>query len=211
MLSPPIPDVLTVVSNHIRMNHSITIDQFKSIFYMEWTHRVLGRIIGIAFVAPLTYFFLRRKLTPSLPSRLSSLALLIGAQGFLGWYMVKSGLEDSLMDVPGTVPRVSQYRLAAHLGTAFVLFAGMLGTGLAAIKDWRFAHGENWTGRYAIKNLNHSRVKRFTRLSRAVTALVFLTALSGTSLADPRPGVLTVDRNGSQRRVCRGAGCRAGV
>ncbi|KAH9907128.1 cytochrome oxidase assembly protein-domain-containing protein [Fomitopsis serialis] len=63
------------------LNHSITLDEFKNIFYMEWGHRILGRA--------------------------------------LGWYMVKSGLEDSLMDTPGAVPRVSQYRLAAHLGTAF--------------------------------------------------------------------------------------------
>ena len=71
--------------------------------------------------------------------QLAGMSLLIGAQGALGWYMVKSGLEDSLMDIPGAVPRVSQYRLAAHLGTALVLYAGMFWTGLSVIKDWKFA------------------------------------------------------------------------
>jgi len=130
---------------------------------------------------------------PSLPSKLSLMALLIGAQGFLGWYMVKSGLEDSLMDVPGAVPRVSQYRLAAHLGTAIVLFAGMFGTGLATLKDWRFAHGGNWNGHDGThwrQTLQSARVRRFVHLSRAVTGLVFLTALSGAFVAGLDAGLV---------------------
>jgi cytochrome c oxidase assembly protein subunit 15 len=182
------------------MNHSITLDQFKSIFYMEWTHRILGRLIGLTFVAPLTYFFFRKKLSPSLPSRLSFLALLIGAQGFLGWYMVKSGLEDSLMDKPGTVPRVSQYRLAAHLGMALVLFAGMFGTGLAAIKDWRFAHGENWNGLHGIHW--DKKIRRFIHLSRGVTGLVFLTALSG-KVSSLLSGMMTVEEIDTKARLSR--------
>ena len=88
-----------------RLNHSITLDEFKNIFYMEWGHRVLGRIIGVGFVVPLAYFALRKQLTATLPRNLFGMALLIGAQGALGWYMVKSGLEDSLMHTPGAVPR----------------------------------------------------------------------------------------------------------
>ena len=158
-------------------------DEFKRIFYMEWGHRVLGRVIGVAFVAPLAYFAFRKKLTVSLPIRLTSLAALIGVQGLIGWYMVKSGLDDSLLDTPGAVPRVSQYRLAAHLGTAFVLYVGMFETGLAVIKDWRFAHGGLWSGldgHLWRKTLENPLVKRFRNHSRALTALVFLTALSGT-------------------------------
>ncbi|KAF7978321.1 hypothetical protein HWV62_937 [Athelia sp. TMB] len=127
------------------MNHSITLNEFKNIFYMEWGHRVLGRLIGVAFVLPLSYFYLRKKLTRSLPTKLTGMAFLIGFQGLLGWYMVKSGLEDSIMDDPSAVPRVSQYRLAAHLGTALLLYVGMLGTGVAALRDWRFAHGGSWS------------------------------------------------------------------
>ena len=165
-----------------RINHSISLDEFKNIFYMEWGHRVLGRIIGIAFVLPLSYFAVRKKLTTSMPAKLTGMALLLGFQGVLGWYMVKSGLEDSIMDTPGAMPRVSQYRLAAHLGTAILLYAGMLGTGLAAVKDWKYAHSGLWSGSKTMswqEVLSNPAVKRFTRYSRALTSLVFLTALSG--------------------------------
>lgn len=162
------------------MNHSITLDEFKSIFYMEWGHRVLGRVIGLAFVLPLSYFLIRKKLTRSLPTKLTGMAFLIGFQGLLGWYMVKSGLEDSLMDDPTAVPRVSQYRLAAHLGTALLLYVGMLGTGIAALRDWKYAHGGGWSGVTGWKQvLSSARVRRFRTLSWALAGLVFLTALSG--------------------------------
>lgn len=177
------------------MNHSITLNEFKDIFYMEWGHRVLGRLIGVAFVLPLAYFAVRKRLTATLPKQLFGMALLLGAQGALGWYMVKSGLEDSLMDTPGAVPRVSQYRLAAHLGTAFVLYAGMLGTGMAALYDWRYATTGKWGGLVGDSvqwkaMLENPLVKRFSRYSKALTALVFLTALSGAFVAGLDAGLL---------------------
>ena len=76
---------------------------------MEWGHRVLGRLIGLTFVAPLAYFASRKVLAPPMTRNLLFLGLLIGFQGALGWYMVKSGLEDSIIET-GSVPRVSQYR-----------------------------------------------------------------------------------------------------
>ncbi|KIM83871.1 hypothetical protein PILCRDRAFT_818879 [Piloderma croceum F 1598] len=173
------------------LNHSITLDQFKSIFYMEWAHRILGRVIGVAFIVPLVYFSLRKKLTPSLPAKLTGMALLIGVQGLIGWYMVKSGLEESLMDDPTAVPRVSQYRLAAHLGTAFVLYIEMLGTGLLALRDWQFAKGGKWSGVTRWQDVvGHPRVRMFTRLSWGLTGLVFLTALSGAFVAGLDAGLL---------------------
>lgn len=148
---------------------------------MEWGHRILGRLIGIVFVAPLAYFAIRKQLPKSLTLRLSGLALLIGAQGFLGWYMVKSGLEDTIMNTPGAVPRVSQYRLASHLGLAFLLYLGMFGTGMAVIKDYKFANGAAWSGFQGNiqKALTNPLLKSFKRQAWVITALVFLTALSG--------------------------------
>ncbi|KAI0643736.1 COX15-CtaA-domain-containing protein [Trametes meyenii] len=177
------------------LNHSISLEEFKGIFFWEWSHRVLGRIIGVGFVVPLAYFALRKKLTASLPKHLTAMALLIGAQGALGWYMVKSGLEDSLMETPGAVPRVSQYRLAAHLGTAFVLYAGMFGTGLSAIMDWRYATKGVWSGFKEngakwVEVLENSHVRRFSRGIKGLTALVFLTALSGAFVAGLDAGLL---------------------
>lgn len=176
------------------LNHGITLEEFKSIFYMEWGHRVLGRVIGVAFVVPLAYFAVRGKLTATLPKHLTAMALLLGFQGALGWYMVKSGLEDSLMDSPNVVPRVSQYRLAAHLGTAFLLYAGMFGTGLSVLYDWRFAKKGTWSGMadgaaYE-KVLANPLVKTFLRRSKALTALVFVTALSGAFVAGLDAGLL---------------------
>ncbi|TCD70484.1 Cytochrome c oxidase assembly protein cox15 [Steccherinum ochraceum] len=180
------------------INHSIDIHQFKSIFYMEWGHRVLGRLIGISFVLPLVYFATRRRvLSRQLVQRLGLLGLLIGFQGALGWYMVKSGLEESLMETPGAVPRVSQYRLAAHLGAAFLLYAGMFGTGLNILYDWRYAQGAGWSGMKTEvagtewkKVLENPLVKRFSRYSKALTALVFVTALSGAFVAGLDAGLL---------------------
>ncbi|KDQ64977.1 hypothetical protein JAAARDRAFT_146265 [Jaapia argillacea MUCL 33604] len=175
------------------LNHSITLDEFKNIFYMEWGHRVLGRLIGITFVVPFAYFALRKKLTASLPAKLMGMTLLIGVQGIIGWYMVKSGLEDSIYEERG-VPRVSQYRLALHLGTAFVLYAGMMWAGFAALSDWRYAHGGLWSkvtdGRTPGVVASHRLFKRFSKFSWALTALVFLTALSGAFVAGLDAGLL---------------------
>ena len=164
-----------------RLNHSISLDNFKSIFYMEWGHRVLGRVIGVVFVGPLAYFALRKKIPKSMVFPLTGLAFLIGAQGLLGWYMVKSGLEESIMDTPGAVPRVSQYRLAAHLGMAFLLYLGMFGSGMAVIKDWKYANGAPWSGNSTgfQKVVRNSLFSSFRRQSWALTGLVLLTALSG--------------------------------
>lgn len=177
---------ISFLNNFSRLNHSISLEDFKSIFYMEWGHRILGRLIGVLFVGPLAYFAVKKKIGAPMVARLSALSILIGFQGLLGWYMVKSGLEDSLMDTPGAVPRVSQYRLAAHLGTAFLLYVGMFGTGMAVIKDWKFAHGAPWSGlegRSISSVMTNPLVKTFKKQAWAITALVFLTALSGVCLS----------------------------
>ena len=98
-----------------KLNTNFTLEDFKGIYFWEWLHRVLGRLIGVVFIVPFVYFLIKKKLTP--PTIKKCLVLLgLGAfQGFLGWYMVKSGLIDR--------PDVSHYRLAAHLMTAFLTFA----------------------------------------------------------------------------------------
>lgn len=148
---------------------------------MEWAHRVLGRVVGIAFIVPLSYFAWKRQLTRPMAAKLFGMGLLIGFQGVLGWYMVKSGLEASILEEPGAVPRVSHYRLAAHLGTALVLYAGMLGAGLAILKDKKYLDTGRWGG-VAWQGVQSGPIARFTRYSRLLTGLVFLTALSGKEL-----------------------------
>ncbi|KAJ2933486.1 hypothetical protein H1R20_g3623, partial [Candolleomyces eurysporus] len=175
------------------LNHSITLEDFKFIFFWEWSHRVLGRLIGVAFVGPLAYFALRKKIDGRMTRRLFGLGLLIGAQGALGWYMVKSGLDNKHLEIPGSVPRVSQYRLAAHLGTAFLLYLGMFGTGLSVIKDWKYAKGAPWSGSTTgdiNKILQNPVVKRIKVASWALMGLVFVTAMSGAFVAGLDAGLL---------------------
>lgn len=166
----------------IRLNSAITLEDFKRIFYMEWGHRVLGRVVGLAFVGPLAYYALRRKLSPGLGVRSAGIAVLIGLQGALGWYMVKSGLEDTLLETPGAVPRVSQYRLAAHLAAAIVLYGAMFWTGHAILRDWTFVRMGVWSrlpaGQWE-NVLANPLVRSFRNKVWAVAALVFVTAISG--------------------------------
>jgi heme a synthase len=198
----------------VRLNSSFELSDFKRIFYMEWGHRVLGRVLGLAFVGPLLYFSMRRQLSRQMSVRLLGLGLLIGAQGALGWYMVKSGLDDALMETPGAVPRVSQYRLASHLGLAFLLYAGMFATGMNAVKEWKWAvKGKNWMGvvqegEYA-RALNALPVKRFKAIAWALTGLVFLTALSGMgfNFADVSHDMTYL----LYRCICRWSGCRTAL
>jgi cytochrome c oxidase assembly protein subunit 15 len=176
------PSFLT--AHETRLNSRISLDDFKSIYYMEWAHRILGRTIGLAFVLPLGYFALQRRLSRSLRGPLLCLAALLGAQGVLGWYMVQSGLEPANFTADGAVPRVSQYRLAAHLSAALVLYAGMLAAALAVKADWRFAHQGAWgrlrDGRTWEEVLRNPIVRRFKRHAAVVTGLVLFTAFSGT-------------------------------
>ncbi|MBM3645256.1 MAG: heme A synthase [Alphaproteobacteria bacterium] len=97
------------------VNRGIGIAEFKEIFWLEYLHRLWGRLIGLAFALPLAWFWLRRQLPGWLKPRLLALFALGGLQGALGWAMVASGLVDR--------PAVSHYRLAAHLGLAVVLYA----------------------------------------------------------------------------------------
>lgn len=103
-------------------------------------------------------------------------------QGFLGWYMVSSGLDaDHLSARPNSTPRVSQYRLAAHLGAALVLYVGMMHTALAARQDWKVAHPELAKGGPVVKEVIQSlaRQNAFRRCAWGVAGLVLLTAVSG--------------------------------
>ena len=97
------------------VNRGMSREQFKGIYWLEYLHRLWGRLIGVAFAVPLAVFLVRGWIGPRLRSRLVGLLLLGALQGILGWYMVKSGLVER--------PDVSQYRLAAHLGLALVIYA----------------------------------------------------------------------------------------
>ena len=101
-----------------KINLGMDLEGFKSIYWYEYAHRLLGRSIGMVFLLPFLYFLARRMLTARLIPRLAFAFVLGGLQGLLGWYMVKSGLVDQ--------PHVSQYRLTAHLGLALLIYCYLL-------------------------------------------------------------------------------------
>jgi len=112
-------------------NKGMALSDFKFIYWWEWAHRFLGRFIGVAFAVPLIFFTFTRRIDRALWPRLFALFILGGLQGALGWYMVASGLVDRV--------DVSQYRLAAHLTLAALIFAAIL---------W-VAMGIGWNRKYA--------------------------------------------------------------
>ncbi len=96
-----------------KINKGMSLSEFKSIFFWEYLHRLLGRLIGLVFIIPFVIFWIKKWINPKQKGQLLLLLGLGALQGFLGWFMVKSGLVD--------VPAVSHYRLAIHLVTAFGL------------------------------------------------------------------------------------------
>ena len=138
----------------------IGLEGFKKIFWWEYLHRLLARVIGLVFLIPFLYFLLKKKLDKPLSWKLAGLFVLGGLQGAMGWYMVKSGLVDN--------PRVSHLRLTAHLGLALLIFAVEF--------------------RLALELLSASRSKKTNPLARTVVAVVFLMALSGGFVAGLRAG-----------------------
>ncbi len=105
-----------------QINKGMSLDAFKFIYFWEWVHRLLGRLIGIAFAVPLAWFAARRAIPPGYAPRLVALLLLGGLQGAIGWWMVTSGLSERT--------DVSHIRLAVHLLTALFILAGLVWTAL---------------------------------------------------------------------------------
>lgn len=167
------------------------LDEFKKIYFMEWTHRLWGRLIGVTFVLPTLYFIARRRVTRRTAAHLLGISALIGFQGVIGWWMVASGLTDDLF-AAGSHPRVSQYRLAAHLGTAFVCYSWMLLAGLSVLRARRLLAAPDPAGtvRRLAGQLAHPAVRSFRRCATALTALVFVTALSGAFVAGLDAGLI---------------------
>ena len=111
------------------INFGMSLEEFKVIYWWEWGHRFLGRMIGLAFIIPLIGFIATGRIARSLALPLLGLFVLGGLQGALGWYMVQSGLSDRI--------DVSQYRLAAHLGLAIILYAAIFWLALNLISHKR--------------------------------------------------------------------------
>ena len=170
------------------LNPHMTLDEFKKIYFMEWTHRVWGRFVGMSFVLPALYFVARRKVSPKMALNLFGISALIGFQGFIGWWMVKSGLKDDLF-APGSHPRVSQYRLTAHLGTAFICYSWMLLSALSILRAHRLLVDPK-AAMSAIKAIQNPTLNTFRRSAFGLVGLVFITAMSGGLVAGLDAGLI---------------------
>lgn len=151
-----------------KVNRGMSLDAFKSIFWWEYWHRVLGRTIGLVFFVPFLYFLLRGHVDRKLAGKLAGIFVLGALQGAMGWYMVKSGLVDN--------PRVSQYRLTAHLGLAFVIFAAMFWVALDLLVP-RSASAPT------------DRLRSARRYAAVLAGVVFVMVLSGGLVAGIRAGL----------------------
>lgn len=110
------------IPQYRELNRGMSLDAFKTIFWWEWTHRLIGRLIGVVFLLPLLWFLWRGWIEPGLRGRLWLIFGLGALQGAVGWWMVASGLADRV--------EVSQYRLATHLVLACVIYVAILWTAL---------------------------------------------------------------------------------
>jgi len=147
-----------------KVNSAFGVEEFKSIFWLEYLHRLLGRTIGLVFLVPFIFFFAAGYIQRNEWAKYLLMFVLGGMQGLLGWYMVKSGLVD--------VPHVSQYRLTAHLVAAFIIYAYMFWVAMSLL----FPRPENaakhpWYGK-----------------TLALFALVSTTIISGGFVAGLKAG-----------------------
>ena len=152
---------------YLKVNVGMSLEAFKGIFYWEYGHRVLGRVIGMIYLLPLLFFLARGMVPKSWYVRLLGLFILGGLQGLMGWYMVKSGLVD--------VPRVSQYRLTAHLGLALLIFTCMVWFAMD------FLRGE--------QRAKHAS-PIYLKSTLLVVAVVFIMMLSGGFVAGTKAGFI---------------------
>jgi cytochrome c oxidase assembly protein subunit 15 len=173
------------------LNSHMDLDDFKQIYWMEWGHRLWGRVVGITFLIPTIYFVVRKRVSKPMAWRLGGICGLIGLQGAIGWWMVKSGLKDELLET-GNQPRVSQYRLATHLGTAFVAYLCMLWNGLAILRQHRLL-ADPIGSEKALSALSSHTLRPFRRMTAVLAALVFTTAMSGALVAGLDAGMIYND------------------
>jgi len=152
------------------INRHMDVEAFKSIFMFEYSHRMLGRFIGLVFLIPFLYFWWRKQIRPGLTPKLIAMFFLGGFQGLLGWYMVKSGLVNN--------PQVSQYRLTAHLSSAILIYGFILWVILDLARD------------KAYLPMASSAISSWRRWSHGLTILLLITIMSGGFVAGLDAGLI---------------------
>ncbi|KAI6646159.1 Cytochrome c oxidase assembly protein COX15-like [Oopsacas minuta] len=161
------------------LHQDFTLSDFKRIFYMEYAHRMWGRTIGLAFYIPAAIFWYKGWFSRPMKIRSVFWGSLILGQGLLGWWMVKSGLKQIDENDTNAVPRVSQYRLAAHLGLALFLYTLIFYNALKKLLP------------QSSTTISLSKqVKRLKQGSHTLLLLTYVTALSGALVAGLDAGLV---------------------
>ena len=150
------------------VNQEMNMGEFKEIFFWEYFHRLWGRLIGIAFLIPFIYFLVKKKFKPEMSKKLIVLFALGALQGVIGWFMVKSGLQDR--------PSVSHYRLATHLIMALILYSYLL---YLAFGMTRFSH------KFQINTHSKSALK----ISNIIIVIIFFQLFYGALMAGLKAGL----------------------
>lgn len=157
------------IPQYERVNAGMSLDEFKFIFFWEWAHRLFGRLIGVAFAVPFGVFLAMKMIPRRLIARCAVLLALGGLQGLIGWWMVSSGLSERV--------DVAPERLTVHLGLAFLIFAGLIWTGLEA-----------WAG------AEHSRSPAgWSRGAAVLLGVVLVQCLLGGLVAGAKAGMIYTD------------------
>lgn len=149
-----------------KVNNGMMLSEFKSIFALEYIHRLGARLLGLVFLLPFLYFAYRKKLDRPLMVKFALIFILGGLQGAIGWFMVKSGLQDD--------PHVSQYRLALHLGGGFLIYGLLLWQALCLRRNGTFT---------PLKS-------HITLVTRMLLDVIFLQVLSGALVAKLHAGLI---------------------
>ncbi|MGH7034822.1 MAG: COX15/CtaA family protein [Stellaceae bacterium] len=183
------------IPQYLAVHPDMTLAQFKSIYFWEYFHRLWGRLIGVAFLVPFLYFLARGMVTRALAPKLAALFVLGGLQGALGWYMVESGLANRI--------EVSQYRLAAHLAMAVIIYLAMLWVALDLLtSSSSFPRPSTGSGRESRAELDprfrggddnkkaRNNAKWLRRGAGIVLGLVFVTLVAGAFVAGTRAGYI---------------------
>ena len=157
------------IPQYAQLNRGMSLEAFKAIYWWEWSHRLLGRLVGAAFAVPFVVFLVRQEIPRRLIWRCGVLFALGALQGLVGWWMVKSGLSDRVSVAPE--------RLATHLGLAFILLGALVWTGLDA-----------WAGAPRVTVPNP-----WTRGAWALIALIYFQILLGALVAGNDAGLVYND------------------
>lgn len=156
------------IPQYDQVNKGMSLDEFKGIFWWEYFHRLLGRLIGLVYFIPFLYFMVRRRVDRALGFKLLGIFILGGLQGLMGWYMVMSGLADNIY--------VSQYRLTAHLGLAFIIYAAMFWVASGLLSPVNMHLAEPVT------------IRKLKRFACVLAGSVFVMVLSGGLVAGIHAG-----------------------